>query len=69
MKQAYVPTSADPDMQAVPIALMRAAERAREIAPQTGTKLVVVLNGKLMELDPDTLEPTSPAVSDVPADE
>ena len=31
----------DADMQAVPKALTRAAQRAREIAERTGTKLVV----------------------------
>jgi hypothetical protein len=31
----------DADMQAVPRALTRAAQRAREIAERTGTKLVV----------------------------
>jgi hypothetical protein len=31
----------DADMQAVPRALTRAAQRAREIAKQTGTELVV----------------------------
>ncbi|WP_295392391.1 hypothetical protein [uncultured Thiodictyon sp.] len=31
----------DPDMQAAPVALMRAAERARHLAEQTGTRFVV----------------------------
>jgi hypothetical protein len=39
----------DPDMQAAPIALARAAQRAREIADRTGTPLIVVRNGKLVE--------------------
>lgn len=56
MKPPFVSRSSDPDMQAVPVALMRAAQRARELARQTGTKLVVVLDGKLMELDPDTCD-------------
>lgn len=56
MKPPFVSRSSDPDMQAVPIALMRAAQRARELARQTGTKLVVVHDGKLMELDPDTCD-------------
>ena len=30
----------DPDMQAVPVALMWAAERARRLAEQTGTRFV-----------------------------
>lgn len=39
----------DADMQAVPAALARAAQRAREIAARTGTPLIVVENGKLVE--------------------
>jgi len=39
--------------QAAPRALRRAADRAREIARQTRTKLVIVRNGVLMEVDPD----------------
>lgn len=31
----------DADMQAVPQALLRASQRAREIAEKTGTKLIV----------------------------
>jgi hypothetical protein len=40
-------------MQAAPRALRRAADHAREIARQTGTPLIVVRNGVLMEVDPD----------------
>jgi hypothetical protein len=47
----------DADMQAVPKALLRAAKRAREIARQTGTAVVVRRDGKLIEeqvaADPD----------------
>jgi hypothetical protein len=43
----------DAVMQAAPRALRRAADHAREIARQTGTKLVIVRNGVLMEVDPD----------------
>ncbi len=39
----------DADMQAAPVALARAALRAREIAIQTGTPLVVTRDGKLIE--------------------
>ena len=51
-----VPTSpmisrlADADMQGAPAALIRAAQRAREMAARTGTPLVVVANGKLIEI-------------------
>ena len=39
----------DPDMQAAPKALLRAARRARELARQTGTPLVVMRDGKLID--------------------
>ena len=39
----------DPVMQAAPRALLRAAKRAREIARQTGTPLVIVRDGVLVE--------------------
>lgn len=38
----------DHDMQKAPAALLRAAKRARQIAQETGTELVVVRNGKLV---------------------
>ena len=44
------------DMQAAPRALRRAEDHAREIARRTGTKLVIVRNGILMEVDPDDPE-------------
>ena len=37
------------DMQAAPAALLRAARRAREIARQTNTAIVIVRDGKLVE--------------------
>ena len=43
----------DPDMQATPAALIRAAKRAHLIAHQTGTKVVVMRDGKVVEIDPD----------------
>jgi hypothetical protein len=39
----------DADMRAAPAALVRAAQRAREIAARTGTPLIVIQNGKLIE--------------------
>lgn len=53
MKESKLPNA---DMQAAPGALRRAADHAREIARQTGTKLVIVRNGVLMEVDPDDAE-------------
>lgn len=37
------------DMQAAPKALLRAARRARETARQTGTGIVIVRNGEVVE--------------------
>ena len=53
------------DMQAAPQALRRAARRAREIARRTGTRLVVVHDGVLRELDPDSPEVTTAATESV----
>ena len=47
---------ADPDMQAAPAALIRAAQSAREIAARTHTPLIVVKNGKMVE---ETVPPTA----------
>ena len=49
MTQPLVSRLPDADMQAVPKALLRAARRAREIARQTGTAVVVMRDGKLIE--------------------
>lgn len=39
----------DADMQAAPRALLRAAQRARDVARQTKTALVVIRDGVLVE--------------------
>ncbi len=44
------------DMQAAPRALLRAARRAREIARQTNTAIVIVQDGKMVELRGDELD-------------
>jgi hypothetical protein len=54
------------DMQAAPQALRRAARRAREIARHTGTRLVVVHEGVLRELDPDGPEVQAAAAESIP---
>jgi hypothetical protein len=54
MRQQARSELADADMQAVPRALRRAADRAREIARQTGTPIIIVRDGVLMEIDPDS---------------
>lgn len=52
------PTSrlSDPDMKAAPAALVRAAQRARELAARTHTPLIVVKNGKMVE---EAVSPTA----------
>jgi hypothetical protein len=56
---------ADPDMQAAPIALARAAMRARELAFRTGTPLVVVVDGQLIlrSIQKSDLQPPNMAQS------
>ena len=44
------------DMQATSRAMLRAARRAREIARETNTPLVIVHEGKLIELSPDEVD-------------
>ena len=39
----------DPDMRAAPAALLRAAQRAREIAVRTDTPLIVMQHGEVVK--------------------
>jgi hypothetical protein len=41
----------DADMRAVPAALVRAGQRAREVAARTGTPLVVSQDGVVVEVE------------------
>ena len=43
----------DPDMRAVPAAMERAVRRAHRDAHRHGTTVLVVENGKMVEVDPD----------------
>ena len=45
----FVSKLPDADMQAVPAALARAAQKARELAARTGTPMISVVDGKLVE--------------------
>ncbi len=49
MNDTMVSNLPDADMQAAPKAMLRAAQRAREIAWQTNTPLVLVRDGVLVE--------------------
>ena len=46
----------DSDMQSAPRALLRAAQRAREVARATRTGLVVVQDGEIVEIPYDQIE-------------
>lgn len=54
----------DADMQAAPRALLRAAQRAREIARRTGTPLIIVRDGVVVE----EMVPESDESSPVPVE-
>ena len=43
----------DQDMQGVMPALLRAAKQAHKIAHQTGTKVVIMRDGKVVHVPPD----------------
>jgi hypothetical protein len=51
-----LPDLPDADMQSAPIALLRAAQRAREVARATRTPLVIVVDGVLVEVPYDQIE-------------
>jgi hypothetical protein len=51
-----LPDLPDADMQSAPRALLRAAQRAREVARATRTPLVVVVDGVLVEVPYDQIE-------------
>jgi hypothetical protein len=54
----------DADMQAAPRALLRAAQRAREVARRTNTPLVIVRDGELVEeFIPDSEAEVLPAAA------
>ena len=58
MNTKPIETANDADLRAVPQALARAAQRARELAASTGTRLVVVERGEV-KLAPATSESTT----------
>jgi hypothetical protein len=55
----------DDDMQAAPAALVRAGLQARELARKTGTAVVIVRDGILVEerVDDSSLPATAPIAS------
>ena len=55
----------DDDMQAAPAALVRAGQQARELARKTGTAVVIVRDGILVEerVDDSSQPATAPTAS------
>jgi hypothetical protein len=55
----------DDDMQAAPAALVRAGQQARELARKTGTAVVIVRDGVLVEerVDDSSQPATAPMAS------
>jgi hypothetical protein len=47
-----LPANADADLKGSLSAIRRAAQRARQVARQTGTDLIVVRSGRLTRVDP-----------------
>ena len=66
MTGSMVSTLPDADMQAAPKALLRAAQRAREIARQTNTRLVLVRAGELVEEIVSDPQPAVPEARNAP---
>jgi len=56
----------NPDLRGSLPALLRAAQRARELAMQTGTELVVSRNGVIERIDPRTLQEPAPGDPCIP---
>lgn len=49
-----LPASADADLKGSMAAIRRAATRARQVAQQTGTDLIVVRGGRITRVSPAT---------------
>ena len=56
MKTRKLPDAADPALRGELTALRRAAQRARQTAARTNTRLVVLVDGKLRRLRPSEVE-------------
>lgn len=56
MTTGFTTDRADPDLQRVSAALVRAGQRARELARQTGTGIAVTVDGQLRLLSDAELE-------------
>ena len=52
MNRKSIEHAKDPDLRASPAAIRRAARRARRVAADTGTQLVLARNGKFILVAP-----------------
>ena len=52
-RQGQTPASPDSDVKGSFVAIKRAAARARQIAAQTGTDLIVVRAGQVVRVSPE----------------
>ena len=64
MNKQPIELARDADLRSSLVAMQRASLRAREIARQTGTCLVVSRNGLVELLDPDAPELDAPSVQE-----
>lgn len=64
MTERMIEDTKDADLRGIESALLRAAQRARERARITGTRLVFSQNGVLKFAEPERLEPVSQEVAD-----
>lgn len=51
------PANANADFKGAQVAIRRAAQRARQVAQQTGTDLIVVRGGQVVRLSPGKSTP------------
>jgi len=61
MNRQPIEQAHDPDIRQSMAAMNRAACRAREIAVQTGTRLVISRDGVVLTLEPGRMQPNAPA--------
>ncbi len=68
MNKRPIETARDPDLRLSMRAMERAALRARDIARQTATELVVSRNGVIELLQPEQFAQQTPSVQEPAAD-
>ncbi|MFZ2290462.1 MAG: hypothetical protein WAV92_12475 [Halopseudomonas yangmingensis] len=66
MNKRPIESARDTDLRLSPQAMQRAARRARELAAQTGTAIVVIRDGVIEHIRP-RLEATGASVQEPPA--